>query len=143
LLVVEFELDGLLVDVKVCLGAPVVLVVNDGLVVDDELLVMEGFDVVLVVSEGLEPPTDVMELELPLLTLGLFPTLLMTLLSGARLSAFASGICLLDVRFLRIAIFYPLFFTSDVKVAMSVIGLSFALPAKVFGGATRVVGAAC
>jgi hypothetical protein len=38
--------------------------------------------------------------------------------------------------------FYPVFFTSDVKVAMSVTGLSFVFPAKVFGGATRAVGAA-
>ena len=142
----EAELDGLLVDVRVCLGTPVVLVVIDGLVPDVELLVIEGLDDVpvpkLVVNEGLEPPVDVMALELPPLTFGALLAPLTTLLSGARVSAFAEGICLLDVRFLRIAIFYPLFFTSDVKVAMSVIGLSFAPLAKVFDGATRVVGAA-
>jgi hypothetical protein len=138
----DVELDGLVADVSVCLGAPVVFVVSDGFVPDDELLVIDGVEDVPVVNEGLEPPTDVME-PAPPPRLGLLPTLLMTLLSGARLSAFASGICLLDVRFLRIAIFYPLFFTSEVKVAMSVIGLSFAPLAKVFGGATRVVGAAC
>jgi hypothetical protein len=142
----EVELDGLLVEVRVCLGTPVVLVVIDGLVPDVELLVIEGLDDVpvpkLVVNEGLEPPVDVMALELPLLTFGALLAPLTTLLSGARVSAFASGICLLDVRFLRIAIFYPLFFTSDVKVAMSVIGLNFAPLAKVFDGATRVVGAA-
>jgi hypothetical protein len=139
----EVELDGLLVDVRVCLGTPVVLVVIDGLVPDVELLVIDGLDVVpkLVVNEGLEPPVDVMALELPPLTFGALLAPLTTLLSGARVSAFASGICLLDVRFLRIAIFYPLFFTSDVKVAISVIGLSFAPLAKVFDGATRVVGA--
>jgi hypothetical protein len=142
----EVELDGLVADVKVCLGAPVVFVVKDGFVPDVELLVIEGLDDVpvpkLFVNEGFEPPEDVIELELPPLTFGAVLAPLTTLLSGARVSAFASGICLLDVRFLRIAIFYPLFFTSDVKVAMSVIGLSFAPLAKVFDGATRVVGAA-
>jgi hypothetical protein len=148
----DVELDGLLVEVRVCLGTPVVFVVIDGFAPDDELLVIEGLDDVpvpvpvpmpkLVVNEGLEPPVDVIELELPPLTFGALLAPLTTLLSGARVSAFAAGICLLDVRFLRIAIFYPLFFTSDVKVAMSVIGLSFAPLAKVFDGATRVVGAA-
>jgi hypothetical protein len=144
----DVELDGLLVEVRVCLGTPDVFVVIDGFVPDDELLVIEGLDDVpvpvpkLVVNEGLEPPEDVIELELPPLTFGALLAPLTTLLSGARVSAFAAGICLLDVRFLRIAIFYPLFFTSDVKVAMSVIGLSFVLPAKVFAGATRLVGAA-
>jgi len=58
--------------------------------------------------------------------------------SGARSSPRASGICLLDVRFFRIAMFYPDFFTSDVKVAMSVIGLRFVLLANLFAGADGV-----
>ena len=69
----------------------------------------------------------------------------MMLPSGARSSPRASGICLLDVRFFRIAMFYPEFFTSDVKVAMSVIGLRFALLANLFAGAAgvaRKIGAA-
>jgi hypothetical protein len=152
-ILLDVELDGLVTDVMVCRGVPVVFVVSDGFAPDDELLVIDGVDDVpvpvpvpvpepeFVVNNGLEPPTDVMELEPPPM-LGLLPTLLMTLLSGARVSAFASGICLLDDRFLRIAIFYPVFFTSDVKVAMSVTGLNFALPAKVWAGATRAAGAA-
>jgi hypothetical protein len=147
----DVELDGLVADVNVCFGAPVVFVVKDGLVPVDVLLVIEGLEDVpvpvpvpkLVVNEGLEPPVDVIELELPLLTFGALLAPLITLLSGARVSAFASGICLLDVRFFRIAIFYPVFFTSDVNVAMSVIGLSFVLLAKVFAGATRVFGLTC
>jgi len=65
--------------------------------------------------------------------------------SRARSSPLASGICLLDVRFFRIAMFYPGFFTSDVKVAMLVIGLRFALLANLCAGAAgvaRAIGAA-
>jgi len=59
-----------------------------------------------------------------------------TLSSGARSSPLASGICLLDVRFFRIAMFYPVFFSIDVKPAMLVTGLNFAVLANVLGGAT-------
>lgn len=60
----------------------------------------------------------------------------MTLPNGARSSPLASGICLLDVRFFRIAIFYPLFFSNEVNPAMLVTGVSFTLLASVFAGVT-------
>ena len=62
----------------------------------------------------------------------------MTLSSGARSSPLASGICLLDVRFFRIAMSYPVFFTNEVKPAMLLTGLRFAVLAKVLAGATVV-----
>jgi hypothetical protein len=58
----------------------------------------------------------------------------MTLSSGARSSPLASGICLLDVRFFRIAMSYPVFFSIDVNPAMLVTGLNFALFASVGAG---------
>jgi hypothetical protein len=57
-----------------------------------------------------------------------------TLSSGARSSPRASGIVLLDVRFFRIAMSYPVFFSIDVKPAMLVTGLNFALLASVGAG---------
>ena len=59
----------------------------------------------------------------------------MMLPSGARSSPLASGSCLLDVRFFRIAMSYPVFFTIDVRPAMLLTGLSFAVLANVLGGA--------
>jgi hypothetical protein len=60
----------------------------------------------------------------------------MMLPSGARSSPLASGICLLEVRFFRIAMSYPVFFSIDVKPAILVTGVSFALLASVFAGVT-------
>jgi hypothetical protein len=57
-----------------------------------------------------------------------------TLSSGARSSPRASGIVLLDVRFFRIAMSYPVFFNIDVKPAMLVTGLNFALLASLGAG---------
>jgi len=54
----------------------------------------------------------------------------MMLPRGARSIPLASGICLLDVRFFRIAMSYPVFFTSDVRPAMFVTGLNFAVLAN-------------
>jgi hypothetical protein len=48
------------------------------------------------------------------------------LFKGARSSAPASGICLFDVRFFRIAISYPDFLSIEVKLAMSLTGVKFA-----------------
>ena len=62
----------------------------------------------------------------------------MTLSSGARSSPLASGICLLDVRFFRIAMSYPVFFTNEVRPAILLTGLNFAVLARVLGGATGV-----
>jgi hypothetical protein len=103
LLVAEF--DEVVLDVSVCFGAPVVFVVNEGFVVEVALFVSEGFEVVdvpvvmdgfdvvpvLVVNDGLDavPVPDVIEPAPPVVTVGVLPALLMTLLSGARLSAFA------------------------------------------------------
>jgi len=61
-----------------------------------------------------------------------------TLLRGARSRPLASGSCLLDVRFFRIAIFYPIFFTCEVKPAMLLIGVSFAVLGKVVAGPPAV-----
>jgi len=76
---------------------------------------------------------------------GALSTPRMMLSSGARSSPLALGSCLLDVRFFRIAMFYPGFFTSDVKVAMLVIGVRFALLVNLCAGAAgvaRAIGAA-
>jgi hypothetical protein len=66
---------------------------------------------------------------------GALPTPRMMLSSGARSIPLASGICLLDVRFFRIAMSYPVFFTIDVRPAMLLTGLNFAVLANVLGGA--------
>ena len=128
---------GVVVDVSVDLGTSEVLGVEDVLVVRDVLGAKDvlGVEDVFVVSVGLvtdeEEPRPVRE--------GLSFTPRMTLSNGARSRPLASGSCLLDVRFFRIAIFYPVFLTNDVRPAMLVTGLSFAVLANVFGGA---VGAA-
>ena len=62
----------------------------------------------------------------------------MTLLNGARLSALASGIFLLEVRFFRIAMSYPVFFTNEVRPAILLTGLNFAVLANVFAGCIGV-----
>jgi hypothetical protein len=120
---------GVVDDVSVVLGASVVFGVEDVLVVMDVLGAKDvlGVEDVFVVSVGLvaaeEEPRPVKE--------GVSFTPRMMLPSGARSSPFASESCLLDVRFFRIAIFYPVFFTSDVRPAMLVTGLSFAVLANV------------
>ena len=58
----------------------------------------------------------------------------MTLSNGARSSPFVRGSCLLEVRFFRIAMSYPVFFSIDVKPAILVTGLNFAVLARVFAG---------
>ena len=62
----------------------------------------------------------------------------MMLSSGARSSPLASGSCLLEVRFFKIAMFYPVFFTNEVRPAMLLTGLNFAVLANVLGGALGV-----
>jgi hypothetical protein len=85
-----------------------------------------------------EPPPDVMDEEsLPVREGALFK-LRMTLSNGARSRPLASGSCLLEVRFFRIAMFYPVFFTNEVKPAIFVTGLRFAVLANVLAGATVV-----
>jgi hypothetical protein len=126
LLVVEFGFDtfGLAVclgtldgDVVMLVGVFEVVLVTAGLepVVDVKL----GFDVpVGVVIDGLEPlPVDV-RLDEPPEIEGALLTPRMMLSNGARSSPFASGSCLLDVRFFRIAMSYPVFLTNEVNPAM-------------------------
>jgi hypothetical protein len=144
--VVLFVIVGVVLDVSVVFGVKVVLGVEDVLVVREGLVA--GFVNTEVNGRpplpagALEPPEDVRE-DAPLSEIkGVFSTPRMTLPSGARSSPLASGICLLDVRFFRIAIFYPVFFTCEVRPAILVIGVNFASLPKVFAGATRVVGAA-
>jgi hypothetical protein len=85
-----------------------------------------------------EPPPDVMDEESLPVRDGASFKLRMTLSNGARSRPLASGSCLLDVRFFRIAMSYPVFFTSDVRPAIFVTGLRFAVLAKVLAGATVV-----
>ena len=46
---------------------------------------------------------------------------------------------MLDVRFFRIAMFYPVFLTCEVRPAILVIGVNFASFPKVFAGADATV----
>ena len=77
---------------------------------------MAGFEP-LPVEVRLDEPPEIDGVELP-------PR--MTLSNGARSSPFASGSCLLEVRFFRIAMFYPVFFTVEVKPAMFWMGVNLA-----------------
>lgn len=160
----EVLVFGVVVDVSVVFGARVVFGVDDVLVVKDVFgaKVVFGTEEVLVVRVGLvvagfvntdvngrplepvvvlaleppEPPAEVIvEGRLPDRD-GALPTPRMMLSSGARSIPLASGSCRLDVRFFRIAMFYPVFFTSDVRPAMLVTGLNFAVLANFLGGAT-------
>jgi hypothetical protein len=131
---------------KVVLGVEDVLVVNVGLVAGLVNVEVNGRlptpDLMLVL-EPPEPPADVIEEEPRPVSAGALSTPRMTLPRGARSIPLASGSCLFDVRFFRIAIFYPPFFTSEVRLAMSVIGVRFAPLAKVFAGVARATFAAC
>jgi hypothetical protein len=140
--VAGFVVAGLVVDVSV--GFVVVPVVNTGRLVDvfgakapappDTPEPPED----VIELEPPEPPADVMDEEsLPVREGALFK-LRMTLSNGARSRPLASGSCLLEVRFFRIAMFYPVFFTNEVKPAIFVTGLSFAVLANVLAGATVV-----
>jgi hypothetical protein len=133
---------GFVVDVSV--GFVVVPVVNTGRLVDvfgakapappDTPAPPED----VIELEPPEPPADVMDEEsLPVRDGALFK-LRMTLSNGARSRPLASGSCLLEVRFFRIAMFYPVFFTNEVKPEMLLTGLSFAVLANVLAGATVV-----
>jgi hypothetical protein len=141
-------------DVVLVVGVVVVLFVIVGVVftlgvvvdVSDVVGAVDVFGVDVVVRDvlgvkevlGVEVVFDVME-DAPLSAIdGLLLTPRITLSNGARSSPLASGSFLLDVRFFRIAMFYPVFFNIDVKPAMFVTGLSFAVLANVFGGATEV-----
>jgi hypothetical protein len=139
--------DGLVVKgtlgASVVFGTLLVLVVKDagGLAVG--LVTAEVMGEVVapppVVIVGRAPPPvgavpEVIEPEVRPVNDGRSLKLRMTLSSGARSSPLASGSCLLEVRFFRIAIFYPVFFSIDVKPAMLVTGLNFAVLAKVFAG---------
>jgi hypothetical protein len=92
LLVVELVCFGLVTvglataDGEVVIDLGVVVDVNGG-VVDGVVDGVEGVTDVFGAVGAVEP--EVIEPEPPLVTLGLLPTPLMTLLSGARLSAFA------------------------------------------------------
>ena len=130
-----FVIAGLVVDVSV------------GFVIDDEDgdVIVEvtgrftGAPVPDVEIEGREPePSEVIEPEVRPVNEGRSLNSRMTLSSGARSRPLASGSCLLDVRFFRIAMSYPVFFTNEVKPAMLLTGLRFAVLAKVLGGATVV-----
>jgi len=130
---------GLVVDVSV--GFVVAPVVNNGRLLDVRAPAPPETpeppeDVI--VLEPPEPPDDVMDGARPLEIFGWSPTLRMMLSNGARSRPRASGSCLLDVRFFRIAMSYPVFFTNEVKPAMLLTGLRFAVLAKVLGGATVV-----
>ena len=130
---------GLVVDVSV--GFVVAPVVNNGRLLDVRAPAPPETpeppeDVIAL--EPPEPPDDVMDGARPLEIFGWSPTLRMMLSSGARSRPRASGSCLLDVRFFRIAMSYPVFFTNEVKPAMLLTGLRFAVLAKVLGGATVV-----
>jgi hypothetical protein len=118
------------------------LVVSAGLfvagLVNDEVngRVVEPADVTAL--EPPAPPADVID-ETPLsVSAGALSTPRMMLPSGARSSPLASGSCLLDVRFFRIAMSYPDFLTCDVRPAMFVTGLNFAVLASFLGGAIGV-----
>lgn len=146
LLVVEFGLVvfGLIVclevvdgDVVMLVGVFDVVLVTEGLEPVDDVKLVLGAPV-CVVTDGLEPlPVDV-RLDAPPEIDGDLLTPRMMLSNGARSSPFASGSCLLDVRFFRIAMSYPVFFTSDVRPAMLVTGLNFAVLGSVLGGAFEV-----
>jgi hypothetical protein len=109
---------------------------------EDVFVVMLGFVVAGLVNAEVngrvpEPPEVIEDTPLSVRA-GASSTPRMTLPSGARSSPLALGICLLDVRFFRIAMFYPVFFTNEVKLAMLVTGVNFALLANFLGGATGV-----
>jgi hypothetical protein len=81
-------------------------------------------------------PSEVIEPDSRPVSEGRSLNLRMTLSSGARSSPLASGSCLLDVRFFRIAMSYPVFFTNEVRPAILLTGLNFAVLANVFAGCT-------
>jgi hypothetical protein len=139
-LVVEDVKDVL--GAKVVLGTEVVLVVSVGLVVAGlENAEVNGrlvAPVELTAPEPPAPPADVSD-DTPLFEIkGESSTPRITLSNGARSIPLALGSCLFDVRFFRIAMSYPVFFTKEVKPAMLVTGLNFAVLANVLGGATGV-----
>jgi len=83
-------------------------------------------------------PSEVREPDVRPVNEGRSLKLRMTLSSGARSSPLASGSLLLDVRFFRIAMSYPVFFTNEVRPAILLTGLNFAVLANVFAGCTGV-----
>jgi len=102
--------------------------------------VVEPLPVVIV---GRAPPPvgavpEVIEPEVRPVKDGRSLKLRMTLSSGARSSPLASGSLLLDVRFFRIAMSYPVFFTNEVRPAILLTGLNFAVFANVFAGCIGV-----
>jgi hypothetical protein len=106
-------------------------------------VVMLGFAVSGLVNDEVngrdfEPPADVIEVGPRPVKAGALFRPRMTLSSGARSSSLASGSCLLDVRFFKIAMFYPVFFTNEVRPAILLTGLNFAVLANVLGGAVGV-----
>jgi hypothetical protein len=105
---------------------------------EEVFVVMLGFFVAGLVNAEVngrvpEPPEVIEDTPLSVRA-GASSTPRMMLSSGARSSPLALGICLLDVRFFRIAMFYPVFFSIEVKLAILPTGVSFALLANVFGG---------
>jgi len=137
LLVIVGLVVGVVEDVNVDFGASEVLGVEDVLVVKDVLGAKDvlGVEDVPVVNVGRltveEEPRPVKA--------GVSSTPRMMLPSGARSSPLASGSCLLDVRFFRIAMFYPAFFTCEVRLAILVMGVNLASLPKVFAGAATAV----
>jgi len=86
---------------------------------------------------GRVPPVDGAKSSSPPIVFGRLESR-MTLSRGARSRPLASGSCLLDVRFFRIAMFYPVFFTCEVKPAIFVIGVRLAALVNFVGGAPVV-----
>jgi hypothetical protein len=106
-----------------------------GLVVDVSVgFVVSPVDKVGLLVGAKEPSVEVSESEVRPVNEGRSLRSRITLSNGARSRPLASGSCLLDVRFFRIAMSYPVFLTNEVKPAILLTGVKFALPAKVFGG---------
>jgi len=101
----------------------------------DVLLATAGDVVVFEVKDGAVAPLEVIDLFVDALNAGaLFNDFLTTLLNGTRSIPFASGNCFLEVRFFRIAMSYPVFFSNEDRPAILVTGLNLAVLGKVLGG---------
>jgi hypothetical protein len=96
----------------------------------DVLLATAGDVVVFEVKDGVVVNLFVDELKAG----ALFDEFLTTLLNGARSIPFASGNCFLEVRFFKIAMSYPVFFSNEDRPAILVTGLNLAVLGKVLGG---------
>jgi len=103
--------------------------------VDDEVGVFVIVGFVVVVGEVVIDVGDVdVLLEIAGVVVNLFDKFLTTLFNGLRSIPFALGNCSFEVRFFRIAMSYPVFFTNEVRPAILLTGLNFASLGKVLGG---------